>query len=76
MTDDKSHRKQERINRECTQIYLTLQAQDLSGPSYNHQVIAAEREAKQYFASHQPIVRDDALNNDYTADIGIAGPRP
>jgi hypothetical protein len=48
----------------------------LSGLSYNDLVIAAETEAKQYFASHQPIVRDDPLNNNYAADIGIAGLRP
>jgi hypothetical protein len=51
---------------------LNLQAQDLSGLSYKDLVIAAQIDAKQYFAAHRPIVRDDPLNNDYTADIGIA----
>jgi hypothetical protein len=51
---------------------LNLQAQDLSRLSYNDLVIAAQSDAKQYFASHQPIVRNDPLNNDYAADIGIA----
>ena len=48
----------------------------MGGSIYNDLVIAAESEAKQYFASHQPIVRDDPLNNNYAADIGIAGLRP
>jgi hypothetical protein len=51
---------------------LDLQAQDLSRLSYKDLVIAAQIDAKEYFAAHRPIVRNNPWNNDYTADIGIA----
>jgi hypothetical protein len=48
-----------------------LRAQDLSHLDYNSLVSTAKVDAKQYYAAHKPIVRDNPLNNDYTADIGI-----
>ena len=46
--------------------------QDLSALSFKDLVIAAQIDAKQYFESHKPIVRDYPWDNDYTAHIGIA----
>src|SRR5258708_6686854 len=51
---------------------VSSQAQDLSTLSFKDLVIAAQIDAKEYFASHRPIVRDYPGDNDYTAHIGIA----
>lgn len=51
---------------------VSSQAQDLSALSFKDLERAAQIDAKEYFESHKPIVRDYPGDNDYTAHIGIA----